>query len=280
MVILTALTGWLESTGHAESWRDLRAQAIAAHTTKEYDRCAQLFQRAERAAFRDKRGELLYSAACCEALGGDKDRAFRDLDASVKAGWRDAEAFANDGDLAALRTDPRWSRVLARARAARAAFEKRVNLELLQLYQQDQADRTGAIDWGSVAPRDRARRDRVNEILAAHGAREAEDYYHAAMVFQHGDSIADIERARALALEATRRDAGMGEAKWLAAAAEDRALMYAGKPQRYGTQFKKIDGAWRLWSVDPAVSDEERARWNVPSLADAEKRAAAMGSGD
>jgi hypothetical protein len=34
-------------------------------------------------------------------------------------------------------------------------------------------------------------------------------------------------------------------------------------------EFTKRDGKWAVYTVDPAVTDEERARWNVPPLAEA-----------
>lgn len=43
-----------------------------------------------------------------------------------------------------------------------------------------------------------------------------------------------------------------------------------------GTQYKKVDGAWIVWSVDPAITDAQRAAWEVPPLAEAEARAAQM----
>jgi hypothetical protein len=47
--------------------------------------------------------------------------------------------------------------------------------------------------------------------------------------------------------------------------------MRQGKPQRYGTQYMAAgpDGPLELWPVDPSTTDEERARWGVPSFADA-----------
>ncbi len=54
--------------------------------------------------------------------------------------------------------------------------------------------------------------------------------------------------------------------------------MALGKPQLYGTQFRKEGERWVLYEVDPAVTDEERARWNVPKLEAAKARAAKMNS--
>src|SRR5207248_8891748 len=97
----------------------------------------------------------------------------------------------------------------------------------------------------------------------------AEDYYNAAMLFQHGENLQDIERAEELALKAVELDPKHGAARWLVAAARDRKLMRLGKPQLYGTQFVPgNDGKVVRYRVDPTVSDEERAKWNVPPLDD------------
>ena len=64
------------------------------------------------------------------------------------------------------------------------------NKELRRMYNEDQGDRSAhdarTIDWAVVAPRDRARRDRVRAILAEGRLVTANDYYHAGMIFQHG----------------------------------------------------------------------------------------------
>jgi hypothetical protein len=70
------------------------------------------------------------------------------------------------------------------------------------------------------------------------------------------------------------------QARWLAAAAMDRALVHLGKPQRYGTQLQAFDGgAWTLGAVDPSVTDGERAWWQVPPIAEARAREARMNAG-
>jgi hypothetical protein len=50
--------------------------------------------------------------------------------------------------------------------------------------------------------------------------------------------------------------------------------MYQGKPQRYGTNMVPDGKRIRVWDVDPATTDEERSRWDVPPLAEMERRAA------
>ncbi len=83
------------------------------------------------------------------------------------------------------------------------------NPELARIYEEDQADRHGApddIDWSEVGPRDEQRRARVLELLTAGEVRSAADYFHAAMVFQHGSSLEDFQRAHDLAVEAVKLD--------------------------------------------------------------------------
>src|SRR5262249_9166116 len=96
------------------------------------------------------------------------------------------------------------------------------------------------------------------------------------MVFQHGNDVADYQLSNQLALKAAELDPTNKKARWLAAASKDRELMNLGKPQLYGTQFRTENGKWVLYDVDPSITDEERANWNVPPLEQAKKRAEAM----
>jgi hypothetical protein len=74
------------------------------------------------------------------------------------------------------------------------------NPALATLFQQDQADREGAsIDWQAVTTRDAARRAQAKALLDQGAVRSAADYYHAAMVFQHGETLDDYRLANALA---------------------------------------------------------------------------------
>jgi hypothetical protein len=248
--------------------RALHYRALAAYRRKDFADCAGLFERA---------GEP-YGAAGCFALAGQTDAAFAALARAID-GDPHLEDFARDGDLDALHGDPRWRRELDHFAARTAERRGRLNAELSRLYDDDQADRQaafGTIDWSVVVPRDRARRKRVDEIVAAGGARAAADYYHAAMVYQHGDTPDEIQRAHDLAVKAVELDPSHDAAKWLAAAAEDRKLMYENKPQKWGTQFRHVDGGYVLWKVDPSITDEQRDAWNVPPLADAEARVAQL----
>jgi hypothetical protein len=242
-----------------------RTQARAAHDRGDWTACAALFEQAERR----------YEAMDCYARGGRLDAAFaaaaRVSDGELRG--LPADSWLTDADLATLRGDPRWPPLLAQMIARSAALRSALDAELAQIYADDQADRNETyekIDWSKVTPRDQARRKRVDEILAAGGARLAEDFYNAAMIYQHGESSAEIERAHGLALEAVALDPEHEAARWLAAASEDRVLLYAYKAQKWGTQYKKVDGHWIIWPVDPAITDAQRAAWGVQPLAAAQ----------
>ncbi|HZF66841.1 MAG TPA: hypothetical protein VEZ47_02265 [Gemmatirosa sp.] len=131
--------------------------------------------------------------------------------------------------------------------------------------------------YAALRARDRVRRARAVtalERLRALGVVPPAALYHAAWLLNHGETPEDASRAHALAREAA--EAGYAPARWLAAAAYDRACMYAGRPQRYGTQFVPDGMRYRLWDVEPATSDAERAAWDVPALAEQHARAEAM----
>lgn len=155
--------------------------------------------------------------------------------------------------------------------------------ELQALYEADQADRSGSMhdmDWEKVSKRDAERRERVMELMEAGEVRTAADYYHAAMVFQHGSGTEDIRRARDWAKKATelaedRESRLYRQAIWLHAAATDRHLQRQGKPQIYGTQYLRpsMDGPWTQEPFDrDAVTPGERAAHGVPPLEKQEER--------
>lgn len=111
------------------------------------------------------------------------------------------------------------------------------NAELAAIFEADQAVRrvvTG-IDWEAASRQDAARRERARAMLEAGEIVTAQDFYHAAFLFQHGaepDSylLAHVLATRALSL-------GMGKAEWIAAATLDRFLQSIDRPQVFGTQY-------------------------------------------
>jgi hypothetical protein len=258
---------------------DVLAQANAEYEQQHFHACGELFADASARSENRKAAEYAYNAACCYSLAGELDASFTQLDRSIAGGYFDLNLLDHDTDLTNARADARWTQTRGAAQTKQDAYVATLNQELFEIHQVDQADRQAGpsgIDWSVVHPRDLARQKRVREIVAAGEAKTSADYYHAAMVLQHGDHPEDYELANAWCMRALELDPSNENAKWLAAASKDRYLMSLDKPQLYGTQFKKVDGTWVLHPVDPSITDEERARWNVPPLAEARKRAESM----
>ena len=64
---------------------------------------------------------------------------------------------------------------------------------------------------------------------------------------------------------------GEEKSKWLYAATMDRWLLSSGKAQKYGTQFKRRESREIEVAkpIDSRITDEERKKYNVPSLSEA-----------
>jgi hypothetical protein len=152
------------------------------------------------------------------------------------------------------------------------------NDELRRLLAEDQADRQSkAIDWATVTPRDRSRLARVKALYAGDAIRTALDYYHAALILQHGDAPEDFLLAHEFCVAAMILGKNDLESSSLAAAAEDRFLMNIGRPQRFGTQYRwEGKEPLRLYSVGDGVSDALRKVMGVPSLSEAKAREAEL----
>jgi hypothetical protein len=157
-----------------------------------------------------------------------------------------------------------------------------MNQELREMFVADQAERNNHPDndtpeYWQLRERDAQRRQRVKEMIAGGLLTAPDDYFHAALIFQHGETLEDIWQAHELASSAAEMGAtqsmGYKDSRWLAAAALDRWLMYQGKPQKYGTNFVPDGKRWRLWDVDPTTTDDERTANHVPTLQEQQQQA-------
>ncbi len=192
-----------------------------------------------------------YNMACCAALDLDRDSAFKFLRLAVDAGYRDLDWMQSDTDLLSLYKDFRWTVILSMVKKNLDAYLTQINAELYSLYREDQADRGGdSIDWELVSERDEQRRTRVDEILEADSLKHSDDYFHAAMVFQHGFTPEHYKKAQNLALKSVEINPANASAKWLSCAAEDRYLHSMDLPQVWGTQYRRDDG-YSPWTMEP-----------------------------
>ncbi len=166
--------------------------------------------------------------------------------------------------------------------------DPKISRRVSELFEEDQARESLARNgkpWSAIVVEDRKRQAEISRYLQDGEINSADDLYHAAMIFQHGNCVEHYRLANQLAERAVSK--GSNEAKWLYAATLDRYLMKQGKPQKFGTQFVKVgpggivggEGTWQLYPVDPATTDEERARYNVPPLATQQAKAEKMNAG-
>ncbi len=154
------------------------------------------------------------------------------------------------------------------------------NRRLRSFFEKDQALRHAKNqDWDTINKIDAKHRALVNTMLKNQAVKTAIDYYHAAMIFQHGFTVDDARQARDLARKAMSM--GSEEAKWLYAAATDRLLMRMDKKQKFGTQYiqtitvtknGKIKKEWVVYPWDKKTTDILRQKYNVPSISFLKKR--------
>jgi len=146
------------------------------------------------------------------------------------------------------------------------------NLQLEELFQQDQDDRQKIYDTPAAVQglreRDTARRRRLREMIDAGEVRTKNDLFHAAILLHHSEAGEDFLAAHRFAALAAIM--GHKTARWLMASSLDRYLMSLNQPQIYGTQFEYDDGAKRyelkLPTREYLTLDFEKKFLGVPSI--------------
>ncbi len=158
-----------------------------------------------------------------------------------------------------------------------------------QIFKDDQDDRkdpTIGVDLKilqKVSDRDKKRRKEVELLLKKKLIKTGADFYKAAMIYHHTPGYGDGLKAPkstlknykiALKLAQKSIDKKYEKAKWLFAAVTDRLLTNQGKPQKFGTQYRKKDQSspWELLPVNPKTTDTERKKYNVPTLKQTQNR--------
>jgi hypothetical protein len=176
---------------------------------------------------------------------------------------------------------------------------------LVELAAQDQADRRNLspADFANpkkmqaLASRDIERQEYVDDLYEAGKIKKPIDLASAAIILQHSVLPEDYQLAHELAGKALKLKPSKEELEtfatnngqnfdqektlqqwyshlnWLYTITIDRFLMATGKQQKYGTQILMVPGGKKaLYPVDPTVTDEERAKYGVPTLAELEKQ--------
>jgi hypothetical protein len=267
----------LVAMAHPNHPRDsLSVSANRAYESKNWKAAANLYAEAIRHGVDD--AATVYNCACSFARAEMSDSAFCYLRQAIKADFTNAQHLQRDEDLVSLHADSRWPEIVQAMDSAQHAYLRRegMNEELFYMMKDDQAARrfiSDSVRADSITTRDSERLFRVKAMVKSNALNVAEDYFNAALICQHGKDSSDYHLANMLAKQSVDLDSTDGSARWLVAASRDRDLQSTGRPQIYGTQLQR-DGAG-VWTMEPmdsvAISDTERARWNVPSLSDARK---------
>ena len=122
----------------------------------------------------------------------------------------------------------------------------------------------GSLAYKRFRNRFKIRNNKVQSIIESSELLVGEDYFHACIMFLHGDSKEDFWQAYKYGLGSI--DLKCEKAKRFAASAYDKWLMYQGKPQKFGLQYVPDGIRLKLWDLDITTTDEERKKWDVPPL--------------
>jgi len=151
-----------------------------------------------------------------------------------------------------------------------------VNTELDALFKADQDDRRGAAHFTAdqvlaLDARGGKRAERVGEMARLGHLHSAEDFYHAAIILQHGARPEDYLLAHVLATIGVFN--GREEDKWLVAATLDRFLRSIGRSQIFGTQYQRTieDPTVTQEPYDRSLNDLFRKEYGIPSLVEQER---------
>lgn len=273
--------------------RKLASQANVLAMSGKTAEALPLYRQAWEQGIRDENS--LYAAACSAALEGQKAEALTWLERSADVGFSQVEHMKKDPDLASLREDPAFARVVERVAANDAkrnvAQKPELRDELLRMVDEDQAARRAA---GAAQFKDAAANERMKAIDVKNTARMKEIIAQvgwptktlvgeraskgAWLLVQHADLDPAFQK-QCLPLLEKSVEAGEGTKKELAYLT-DRILVAEGKPQRYGTQFHTVDGKLVPRPIeDEANVDARRAAVGLGTLAEYNEQMQRMASG-
>ena len=144
--------------------------------------------------------------------------------------------------------NPRYVALLLCALMESGCAAVKDNVALQQMANQDQYDRINNV--ANVTSHDAEHQRQLRRMVAARQVRTGNDYFNAALVFQHADSVDDHRLASDFAKKAAAKLPNNKAAQTLVAQAWDRYQRFLGLPQWYGTQRMNIGGREYLQPID------------------------------
>jgi len=247
--------------------------AIQAYKSGDYEKCLKECEQEMKQGTASI--ETYYRAACCAALIGDKMHALDLIDSLANRGFSDYDRLSNEPDLKSLYYQTRWTELLVKVKdnpgvSTEQAFTG-ASEELSKMVAEDQRLRSlpeEEQDWNLIANTDSLHRARVLDIIAEGALTKPDDFFHAALIFQHGTSAQDYGMAHTLSMQGLSLDSTHAGLKQMFALTKDRWLWSMGLPQVYGTQYR-VDNSGR-WTIEPfdstAVTDKERLAMGLKKL--------------
>ena len=143
LALLILVLASSSASGQTGRWARFQAasaladSANAAYQSKRFAEAGPLYESAAAATFASDRPGALYNAACSFALAGQADAAVQALDASVAAGFRDADHMQVDSDLALLHGTPAWPGLVARTAANAEAPARPSSVDSVRIVTED-----------------------------------------------------------------------------------------------------------------------------------------------
>jgi hypothetical protein len=270
--------------------RSLYSQGLSAYQSGNHERAIELYQAAIVKGLKSPEGP--YNIACCQALLGKPDDAFKSLTLAIERGWKNVEHLKSDTDLTSLHGESRWNETVKACEAAREKYfqslkEPELARELLKRRDEDQRLRFA---W-QRAPRqltpgepvadskllhdlervDRENTEYMKKAIDRHGwpgrSLVGEDASRAAwLLVQHAPEVEFQARCVELMKEAQKKnEVNAQDLAYLT----DRVLVRQGKKQIYGTQFRGEGRESKPFPIEDEENvDRRRAEIGLQPLAE------------
>jgi hypothetical protein len=120
-----------------------------------------------------------------------------------------------------------------------------------------EAKKLPVVSSKDMGTHDIARRAEAAKLLSDGSLKTAEDFFDAALIYQHGSTADDYLLAHVLAIDALAKDNTKRQYRNLAALTLDRYLQIAGKKQIFGTQYLTAQYAFILQHPNDKNLDQD-----------------------
>ncbi len=273
LVFLLSILGSIH--GQNEAYRVAIKNAEAYFEAHDYKKAANEYSNAFKVLNWKGLPSDRFNSARTWALSGEKDSAFFQINRLLtKTDYLVFHDLINEKDFDSLHHDKRWQQVLHSLNPNNELYQDSLANVLNVIYQLDQKYRSSNTDFQFHAE-EAVKQDSINlanvrAIIDKHGWLSVNEVGRIGnttlwLVLQHAP-LSVMEHYLPVLQRAV--DSGKASKKNLAYF-QDRILMYQGKPQLYGTQYKILDGSveMKLWDVaEPENLDKRRASMGLQPM--------------